>query len=257
MTGTRETGGGDDGRADQGGGDAAGRDPAGHRDPTSDGAPRPSGNRRQFLKAASVSPIAAALAGCPLGGSDDGTKSTGRFTPPDLSRGETAAFEATMRFGDRYELNLVQETAGGATSTLEGRFHGDDHYLRVESEDQEVETYVVDGDSYFVTDGQCLRYPEVATLPEGQDEATAVAEDTESYPELTYEGTVSRDGEEFLELVLPANALEGFEEALTYHVSAATYYLRRLETPDAVVEFSAWGDVDPIDLPSMDCPEQA
>ena len=215
-------------------------------------------NRRQFLKAVSLPPLAAALAGCPLGGSGDGDgTTTGSFTPPDLSEGATAGFDETIRFGDAYAMELERTGENGTEIALSGRFHGADHHLQVDLADGRTETYVVDGDSYFVADGTCTRYPGVASVPGDAGTAGDVAEDPSDYPELTYRGTVTRSGEGFHELVLPASTLEGYEEALTYHVDASTYYLRRLETAAVTVDYHSWGEVDPIEPPDVDCTDAA
>lgn len=240
-------------------GDRKGARETGRRQPTAAGpATPPSANRRQLLKAVSVPPLAAALAGCPLGGSGDGDGTTPpAFTPPDLSEGDTAGFDETIRFGDAYAMGLERTGEDGTEIAVSGLFHGADHHLQVDLADGRTETYVVDGDSYFVADGTCTRYPGVASVPGDAGAASDVAEDPSDYPELTFRGTVTRSGEEFHELVLPASALEGYEEALTYHVDASTYYLRRLETAAVTVDYHSWGEVDPIEPPAMDCSDAA
>lgn len=253
MTRHRETGSDGDARADQGVGGDAGRGSAEHRAASSEGASGPSGNRRQFLKTISLPPVAVALAGCPLGGSSDGEATTGTFTPPDLSEGDSTRFEETIRFGDAYAMVLERTGEDGTEIAVSGRFQGADHHLEIDLADSTTETYVVDGDTYFVADGTCTRYPGVASVPGDVGAVGVVPEDPSDYPELTFRGSVTRAGEEFLQLVLPADALEGFEDPLTYYVDPTTYYLRRLETAAVAVDYHSWGEVDPIEPPAMDC----
>lgn len=213
--------------------------------------PGPTGNRRQFLAAVSTPAVAAALAGCPFAGGDDRTTTRDSFTPPDLSTGETATFEQSMRFGDRYAMALERERPDGPPLSLRGRFHGADHYLRLDRDGRRTESYVVDGDSYVVTDGDCLRYPGVGPGP-GTGGAASVAEETDKYPSLTYTGRTTREGEELLVFDLPAAALDAFDEPMTYYVGTDRYFLRRLETAGMAVDYDDWGAVAPIEPPA-DC----
>ncbi|MEF8776867.1 MAG: hypothetical protein V5A43_10260 [Haloarculaceae archaeon] len=154
-------------------------------------------------------------------------------------------------------MDLERTGENGTDFAVSGRFHGTDHHLVVDQGDHRTESIVVDGDSYFVAEGSCTRYHGVASGPVDAGTAGDVAEDPSDYPELTYRGSVSRSGEDLHELVLPANALEGYDDPLTYYVDSTTYYLRRLETAAVTVDYHSWGEVDSIEPPAMDCSDVA
>ncbi|WP_254838201.1 hypothetical protein [Natronomonas marina] len=200
----------------------------------------PSPRRRQLLKSVAAPAAATALAGCSVleSGEDPLVE--------DLEPGDSVGYAGAFRFGDTYAVTV--RNAADGTTTLAGRFRGEDRYLDFEG-DESVETYLVDGDGYVVVDGACTVYPD---LDAGLRSVGSVEspETGDAEPELTVTGTDEIDGTETL--VLERDDADG---GPTYYVDRETRRLRRVETDASVVDYREWGAVDRIEPPDADCRE--
>jgi len=203
--------------------------------------------RRRFLGTLAAPPTIAALAGCSFGG--DGA------TDPiveDLEPGDTAGYPGAVRFGNRYVMAVTRATDG--ESTLSGRFYHRDRFLRFENDGNVVESYLVDGDGYVVTGDQCVEYPDLGA---GFESVAAVDADLDpdapAEPELAVTGRTTIDGRTVLVLELPAGELAADEAGVTYYVDDETRYLRRIEAETVVVDYHSWNEIDPIQVPDLDC----
>ncbi len=198
-------------------------------------------DRRWMLRALPTAALTG-VAGCGgIGGEGGDTRS-------DLVPGETAEFSAVIAFEDRYEMTTTVED--GATVT--GRFDGENRTVRYETGDRVVTFSVVDGDGYLVSDGDCVRYPDVtATLEENRAAVTDRAADAAA-PTLTVDRTTTLDEAEVWVLELD-EGFEGVDGAVTYYVDVATNHMRRVDLGATVVDYRSWGAVDPVEPPADDC----
>jgi len=242
--------------------------------------PEPTRTRRRVLRAGLVG-ATVVLAGCSGGdggdGSDggDGADGDGTDAPPNdgSDGGEPDATEAPTaeatepasdddsnavpRLGqaftaaDSYAVEARIES-DDRTIEMTGRFSGGNTYWMIEQDGPDVELYLVDDESYIVTEGQCV----VGTIDD-VDEDDIDPETVESGPEATPDveatGRDTIDGETVYVYEVSAAEAEEFEETVTYYVLADSGYLRRVETASATWDFHSWNDVDPVERPDMDC----
>lgn len=200
----------------------------------------PSTRRRQLLKSVAAPAAATAISGC------SALESGEDPLVDDLEPGDTTGYGGAIRFGETYAMTVT--SAADGTTTLAGRFHGEDRYIRLEEEeDGPLESYLVDGDGYVVVGGECTAYPD---LDAGLRSVGSVdpPEESDADPELTMTGRETIDGRTMLVL-----ESEGDGPASTYYVDEETRYLRRIETDASVVDYRSWGSVDPIEPPDADC----
>lgn len=224
--------------------DASDTSVTGSAEPMEASSPR----RRQFLKRLAITPAVAGAAGCSLvseGGEDPIVE--------DLEPGDTTGYPGAIRFAERYAMAVTRGAEG--TRTLRGRFYHADRFLEFEDgEGNAVESYVVDGDGYVVTAGECIEYPDLAAGLEsvagvsGQERADGATD-----PQLTVSGRTTIDGQEMLVFELPPGELADGGPSVTYYVDEATRYLRRLETGTTTVDYHSWNAVDPIQPPDLEC----
>lgn len=209
------------------------------------GSPRASGatpstRRRQLLKSAAAPAAAAALSGCSaLESADDPLVD-------DLEPGDSVGYGGAFRFGETYAMTVT--SAADGTTTLVGRFRGEDRYIRLEEVGRSVETYLVDGDGYVVVGGECTAYPELDAGLRSVGSVDPPDEAGDAAPELTVTGRETIDGRTMLVL-----ESEDGGPTSTYYVDEETRYLRRIETDASVVDYRSWDSVDPIEPPDADC----
>lgn len=204
--------------------------------------------RRQVLRRLAVPPTVAALAGCSSAGEEPDDPIV-----EDLAPGDTTGYPGAMRFGDRYAMEVTE--GGDGTRRLSGRFHGEDRVVEfADDAGNAVRSYVVDGDGYVVTGGECVAYPGLAAGLEsvsGVDPSSVP--DGASDPELAVTGRTTVDGSEMLVLERSSGESNEGQPAVSYYVDAETRYLRRIETGTTVVDYHSWDAVDPIEAPDVDC----
>lgn len=171
----------------------------------------------------------------------------------DLEPGDTTGYPGALRFGARYAMAVTHGAEG--TRTLRGRFHHADRFLEFEDgEGTAVESYVVDGDGYVVTAGECIEYPDLAAGLQSVAEVNGQkGADGASDPQLTVSGRTTIDGQAMLVFDLPPSELAEGGPSVTYYADAETRYLRRLETGTTTVDYHSWNAVDPIQPPDLDC----
>ena len=207
--------------------------------------------RRQFLKEIAIPPAAAALAGCSQVGIGD--DAADRIVE-DLEPGDSTEFPGAIRFDDRYAMDVTRGDDG--METLFGRFHQKDHVIEATDAGggNAVVSYVVDGDGYVVTDGECIEYPDVAA---GFESIASIddgnASDAAGTPELTVTETATIDGSAMLVFEPASGGPAESEPEVTYYVDEETRYLRRIETGTTTVEYHSWNDVEPIEAPAQNC----
>lgn len=129
----------------------------------------------------------------------------------------------------------------GPDTTGTGVFHEGDIHMTGTFEGEETEFYLVDGDAYTVTDGECFSIPNLNP----DQYIPADTPEPDNYGDLTPSGTRMHDGQE----VYVYDVAEG-----EYLISVATGYPVQYSTGTGiVVEFHSWGETDPISAPDMQC----
>lgn len=207
--------------------------------------------RRQLLKGMAIPPTVAALAGCArFGVGRDGSDAI----VEDLEPGDVTGFPGAIRFGDRYAMEVSRGADG--TKVLSGRFHHADRVLEFadDGEGNAVTSYVVDGDGYVVTAGECIEYPDVAAALDsvaGFDRGNAST--ATSTPEVTVTGKTTIDGRETLVFEPAQGAPADTDQRATYYADVETRYLRRIEAGSVTVDYYAWTEAEPIEAPAGDC----
>lgn len=173
----------------------------------------------------------------------DGSGEEGGDEEGDGARTDAAGevvFSEVISWEPSYELTF--EFTGRTSGSGIQRVHEGDYYYEVTADGEEFAVYRVGRDTYTIVDGQCLkstRDPEdVAFDPDDEPGDDAA--------DLPLTDTTTVDGE----------SVYVFErDDLRWYVSAATGYPVRFESADAVGDFRAWGDVDPIEPPDRTCIE--
>lgn len=198
-----------------------------------------------------IPPAAAALAGCSRFGIG------GVASDPiveDLKEGDVTGFPGAVRFDDRYAMEVARGT--DSARGLSGRFHRADRVLEFAAgrDGKPVTAYVVDGDRYVVTAGECIEYPGVASGPESvagfdSGDASTGADDAE----LAVTGETTVDERETLVFEPVEGAPAETEQPVTYYADAETRYLRRIEAGVVTVDYHSWTGVEPIEAPTGDC----
>jgi len=237
--------------------------------------PEPLRTRRQVVRAGLLG-ATVALAGC-SGGDDGGAGDGGGDTdapPADGSDGgdadatESPAEEPTESDGgdetnaapplgeaftaaDSYAVDARIES-DGRTIAMSGRFADGNTYWLIEQDGPEVELYLVDGESYVVTQGQCL-LGTIDDVDENDIDPAEVESGPEATPDVEATGRDTIDGEDVYVHEVSAAEAEDAEEDVTYYVLVDSGYLRRVETASATWNFHSWNEAAPVEKPDMDC----
>ncbi len=234
-------------------------------------------HRRKFVMG-SVAVVVGSIAGCTGGGNggeEDGGDEAGDGDGTDNGNGETdgngddgtadeegdegegeeVIFRDAVQMGESFAFESEFETEE-AQGTATGRYYEDDIYYHVETQEQTVEVYEIDDETYvvFVDEDMCVKNPGEEMKPDSGGEGEANPDEYEAdvndYPEITPKGTTTIDGETVYIFEITD---EDTEMTVTYYVSVETGYIRRVETQDGVVDLHSWDDVDPVQPPDMDC----
>jgi hypothetical protein len=197
-------------------------------------------------------------AGAGSGDGETGTTETSRGAETDEPDQDGNAdeslesFQEAVGYEESFAVSGTIENEDG-TVTMEGRFDGTDHYLRIEQDGEVFETYQVGDDQYMVTGDQCFRNPN-QSVESGNVDPGSVPEDTGDLPDVRPAGRTPIDGKAMLVYEFEAaEAAAGAEEDVTYYVSAETGYLRRVEGDFGVLDYHSWGSVASVEAPDMDC----
>lgn len=159
-------------------------------------------------------------------------------------------------FGITEQFAFDVEAKGEQQATASGRFYQGDTYIQVDFEDGAAEFYEIGDDQYMVSSSQgeefCIQNPDRTPPDEGQVDPDDYESDVSEYPDLTPVGRDTIDGEEVYVYELTPEETGG-TDTITYYVSVDSGYLRRVESPEAVVNFHSWNDVEPVEAPDMEC----
>lgn len=213
---------------------------------------------RRGLLAAGVAGFVA-MAGC--GGDDGGGEAdtapggqsgqtvTGESPTPGSAEGDAIAgrqFGEALRTEPSFVIEgTIQRDSGEAT--VQARIHEGDSYWRFDGSARTTELYAIDGTAYVVTDGECLEDATGSLLPDGLSREKFEA-DREAHASATPSGRGTVDGASVVRY-----DLAGESETLTYDLDADSGYPRRLRTSSGVFRYHSWGDVDPIEPPTVGC----
>lgn len=220
--------------------------------------------RRRFV-AAALTGVSGVLAGCNGGESGEPTGSpagspTGVGTTPggdgdtDGGGGGTASLSNVLTPGNSFAME-IRAGEGDQRTTITGRFSGGNSYQRIESSESEIETYRIDGDVYMITGDTCFLNPGDTMEPDVAAETDPEAYQTESdLPEVTASGRTTIEGTEVYVFDVSADQASG-DRAATYYVAVDSGYLRRVESGATTIDFSSYGNVDPVQPPEMECQE--
>ncbi|SEN96498.1 hypothetical protein SAMN05216388_1006191 [Halorientalis persicus] len=230
--------------------------------------------RRQFLLTGSSGAIAL-LAGC-IGGDEDGSDGTptdeddgdnggtetadnddadGTETAESDSNvggGDSRALGETITFPSSYALDITTRS-NGQTMEMSGRFHEGDMYLEFQQQGRTMDWYLVGGQTYMVSDGNCFTgMSEGEGVNEEQVNPGTHERTATNNPDLTPTGTETIDGQEVL--VYEVSQTGGSNaDTVTYYVLADSGYLRRMETGPTTWDIHSWGEGDPVSEPDMNC----
>jgi hypothetical protein len=213
---------------------------------------------RRGLLAAGVAGLVA-ISGCSTGGSagEDGDLTVGhpeRTGTSESPTAETADGDSMegRQFGEalRTEPSFVIEGTiqrDSGEATVQARVHEGDSYWRFDGPARTTELYAIDGTAYVVSDGECLEDATGSLLPTGLSREKFEA-DREAHATVTPSGRGTVDGESVIRYDLAAES-----ETLSYDLDADSGYPRRLRTSSGVFRYHSWGDVDPIEPPTVGC----
>ena len=242
-------------------------------------------DRRQFVVAAGGAGIAA-LAGCV--GDDDGddepvdtddagvddTADDGDDEPVDTDdTDDTPDADDTAETDDEEEGLSAADLSFEESFVYEGRIHdemsgeqievtfsqhGGDHHMRVTGAEHmdEFETYLVDGTTYQVFDGMCMK-GDFGGDQDTPDIDAEIDEDDELFagipPEPDRTDTIDGDRVDVYEIL--AEDVPHEDHDVTLYIDSETGYLRRMDSEMFSFDLHSWGEVDPIEPPEMDCQE--
>jgi len=194
------------------------------------------------------------------GGADGDTDGETGETGDGADGGAGGATTLGNAFSMTEEFAFDAEMEGEQQGTVSGRFHQGNMYIQFESGESSGEFYMVGEDQYMITSGQgetvCMRNPGGAPLDENQIDPDDYESDVSEYPDLTPTGRDTIDGEEVYVYELTPEMTEQ-SDTITYYVGVSSGHLRRVESPEATVNFHSWNDVDPVEAPNMDCQDMS
>jgi hypothetical protein len=230
--------------------------------------------RRRFL-AATAAATAGVTTGCTGNGGGDGDgegdgNETAGGTENGGQEGQTGGEETSsetggtsegeVRFGDVFSMGESfafdvepNEDQGG---TVSGQFYQGNVRVEFENEQGSGEFYSIDGDQYFVMEGEgtCIKNPSEGMAPEdSQVEPEGYESDAEEYADLTPTETTTVDGNQVYVFEVTSETTGGTETTTTYYVGVDSGNLRRVEAQGSVTNFHSWGEVEPIEAPDMEC----
>lgn len=182
------------------------------------------------------------------GGTEDESDETADQTDEESEEETTEPTlgELEVAFENNYRFSVSVPQLG---EPVTGAFDDGNFYSVVAIEGDTLRTYIVDGQQYIVADGSCTPVPSSTTG--GMDvsslaDADTVEQDvtgTES-ASLTPSGTTTIDGTRTY-----VYELETQDTPVTYYVGVESRRLRRVETQEAIIDYTDWGAVDPIIAP--------
>jgi len=168
--------------------------------------------------------------------------------------GSNPALSESFGMTEEFAFDVESETEG-QQMTMSGRFSGGNMYIQFESEDGEGEFYIVGDDQYIISSSQgetqCIQTTS-APFDENRVNPGEYESTVSEYPDITASGTTAIDGEQVYIYELTSD-VTGRSETVTYYVGVNSGYLRRVESPEAVVNFHSWNDVGAIEAPDMEC----
>lgn len=171
--------------------------------------------------------------------------------------GGDATFGDTLQYPESYAFTLTADSAGGGTTTFDGRFHQGDLYYEVMAENSEnIEFYVVGQDTYFISGDLCFKNPgdsqdPTALDPEnflGQEELEQQAEEN---PFVEPVETTTIDGDQ----VQVYEFSDQTEQFLRYYILTDSGFPRRIEWEGFQLDFTDHNNAQPISAPDVDCQE--
>jgi len=184
------------------------------------------------------------------GGEDDdatdgesGATDSSDDTPLDL---DPASVElgSLLQWNSSYvaEIDIEGEQSPEMVQTV----HEGDVHLVVELGTGEVlESYRVDGETYSIVEGQCLREED----PAAEDQAPEVEEPSGTTTDEVATERTEIDGEP----VYVFEPDQGNGASVRWYVSATSGYPVRFESADTVTDFHSWGATEPIEPPEGPC----
>ncbi|MEY7850333.1 hypothetical protein AB7C87_14175 [Natrarchaeobius sp. A-rgal3] len=192
------------------------------------------------------------------GSSDDGAGAESADDSAGGANGAASVGETTfgdIEFANSYAITMRFSELDGTEGEVEmnGRFYQGDYYQEMTVDGRVMETYLVDGDDYVVTDEMCMKNPapEADPAEDAGPSENAYVENHEDrageHANVEAVGTDTIDGEEMYVFEIDES------ETITYYVSTETGYLRRIEIEAGTIDYHSWGEIDPIDPPEMEC----
>lgn len=172
-------------------------------------------------------------------------------TPTDEPTGNSAAptlASLDIAFEDNYRFSV---SGPQMDAPITGAFDGENYSSVVTSEGETITTYVVEGETYFVADGTCTQVPGSEGTAGGVNvESLADADTVEQdvtgseSASLRPSGTATIDGARMY-----VYELEDGDTTATYYIGVESRRLRRVESQGTVIDYTDWGEVEPVTAP--------
>jgi hypothetical protein len=191
---------------------------------------------------------------------EDGTDGTDGDTDGDDSTDGTdgsglPTFDSVASVTDEYVIEIdLDDPSQNLTGSFTGRYKGENYYAHFvdDGSGTEWEVYSIDGDTYVVTGGECIKNPGSQAEPSVEID-TSVDEYEEQLPgDLQATGTTQINGEEAY--IYETSFPQGVGDA-TLYISVESGYPLRMEADIGVFKYSNWDNVEPITEPDANCIE--
>jgi len=179
------------------------------------------------------------------GASDDGTDDG---EPSDDGGSEQQTLGESFQWQDSFVAEMSLDS--GEVGQITIRSNGGNYHQTLETNQGTFDIYMVDGETYLVQGGNCIRNPG-GQVPSDTDAGIDPQDEeavTGGQTDITPSGRETIDGEE---MYVYEYTSEG--QTVTLYVSVQTGYLRRVEFDQGRIDYRSWGEVDPITPPDMQC----
>lgn len=171
--------------------------------------------------------------------------------------GDAATFGDSLGYPESYAFTITAEFDASGITTFDGRYHQGDMYYEVIFENSEnIDFYVVDGDTYFITGDMCVKNPGDAQDPTGMDPENFLSQEqleaeAEQNPHVEPLETTTLEGDE----VRVYEVSDQTGQIFRYYILTESGFPRRMEWEDFQIDFTDHNNVQPISAPDMDCQE--
>lgn len=171
--------------------------------------------------------------------------------------GDAATFGDSLGYPESYAFTIKAGFETSGITTFDGRYHQGDMYYEVKFENSEnIDFYVVDGDTYFISGDMCVKNPGDGQDPTGMDPENFLSQEqleaeAEQNPHVEPLETTTLEGDE----VRVYEVSDQTGQIFRYYILTESGFPRRMEWEDFQIDFTDHNNVQPITAPDMDCQE--